>query len=110
MYRERRLLHSISFRNRPMRYLRLIWTLFTGALGNRESVDKLRHGMAKLKAIDVVMEPYRRGDYEAALAAAEAFREDGEVTPSYSFYRGYILAHLGRLSEAEVWLRRNVAM
>ncbi len=93
-----------------MRYLRLIWTLITGAFGNQKSLATLRHGMATLSAIDAEMGPYRRGDYQAALEAAEGFRQDGEVTASYCFYRGACLAHLGRLPEAEVWLRRNIEM
>jgi tetratricopeptide (TPR) repeat protein len=93
-----------------MRYLRLLWTLVTGALGSPKSIATLRHGMATLNAIDGFMEPYRRGDYEAALQATESFRQDGDVTASYCFYRGSCLAHLGRLPEAEVWLRRNIAL
>jgi tetratricopeptide (TPR) repeat protein len=93
-----------------MRYLRLLWTLINGAFGNQKSIAKLRHGMATLNAIDAEMEPYRRGDYEAALAAAEGFRQEGEVTASYCFYRGACLAHLGRVPEAEVWLRRNIEL
>jgi tetratricopeptide (TPR) repeat protein len=63
-----------------------------------------------LPAINAVMEPHRRGDYEAALQASECLRRGGEVTAAYCFYRGANLAHLGRLEEAEVWLRRNIAM
>jgi tetratricopeptide (TPR) repeat protein len=63
-----------------------------------------------LAAVDGVMEPYRRGDYQAALEAAEAFRDDGEITHQYCFYRGASLAHLGRLEEAETWLRRTIAL
>src|ERR1039458_10563265 len=90
-----------------MRYLRLLWTLVTGALGSPKSIATLRHGMATLNAIDGFMEPYRRGDYEAALQATESFRQDGDATASYCFYRGSCLAHLGRLPEAGGWLRRN---
>jgi tetratricopeptide (TPR) repeat protein len=93
-----------------MRFLRLLWTVVAGAFGNHEAVTRLRHGMATLNAIDGVMGPYRRGDYEAALAASEGFRLDGEVSVSYCFYRGSCLAQLGRLAEAEVWLRRNIDM
>jgi tetratricopeptide (TPR) repeat protein len=93
-----------------MRYLRLLWTLICAACGNQAAVKRLRHGMAALQAIDKVMTPYRKGDYEAALAATEAFRQDGEVSASYCFYRGANLSHLGRLPEAETWLRRNIAM
>jgi tetratricopeptide (TPR) repeat protein len=75
------------------------------------SAERLRaRSVATLQAINAVMEPYRRGDYEAALLGAESFRRGGQVTASYCFYRGSSLAHLGRLEEAEVWLRRNIVM
>jgi len=64
----------------------------------------------RMVAIHVVMEPYRRGDYEAALRGSEKFWHRGQVTVHYCFYRGSILAYLGRLEEAEIWLRRNIAM
>jgi tetratricopeptide (TPR) repeat protein len=73
-------------------------------------IASLWRSRATLAAIKAVMEPYRRGDYETALQASEGFRQGGEVTASYCFYRGSILEHLGRLEEAEVWLRRNIAM
>lgn len=57
-----------------------------------------------------VMGPYRRGDYEQALQATEAWRLNGEVTSPYCYFRGSNLAHLGRLDEAEVWLRRSIEM
>jgi tetratricopeptide (TPR) repeat protein len=84
--------------------------MLKAALGNQAAVKQLRNGMAALHAIDGVMTPYRKGDYEAALQAAEAFRQDGEVSASYCFYRGSCLAHLGRLPEAETWLRRNISL
>ena len=93
-----------------MRYVRLLWTMLKAALGNRAAAQQLRRGMAALNAIDAVMKPYRKGDYQAALEAAEAFRYEGEVSPSYCFYRGANLMHLGRLPEAETWLRRNIEM
>ena len=61
-------------------------------------------------ATNAVMEPYGRGDYEAALQAAEGLRMNGEITRLYCYFRGANLAHLGRLDEAEAWLRRNIAM
>jgi tetratricopeptide (TPR) repeat protein len=93
-----------------MRYLRLIWTLVSATFGNQAAAQRLRHGMSALNAIDAVMTPYRKGDYQSALDAAEGFRQDGEVSASYCFYRGSCLAHLGRLPEAETWLQRNIAM
>jgi tetratricopeptide (TPR) repeat protein len=92
------------------RYLRFFWTLIQSAFGSHEAATRLRHGMATLNAIDGVMTPYRKGDYAAALEAAEGFRLDGEVSAPYCFYRGSCLAHLGRLPEAEVWLRRNIEL
>jgi tetratricopeptide (TPR) repeat protein len=56
------------------------------------------------------MEPYGRGDYQAALLAAEGLRRGGEVTASYCYFRGANLANLGRLAEGEVWLRRDIAI
>lgn len=61
-------------------------------------------------AIQAVMEPYRRGDYEASLEATEGLRNDGEITSPYCYFRGSNLAHLGRLEEAEIWLRRSIAI
>src|SRR5580704_7730713 len=93
-----------------MRYLRLFWTMLRAAFGNQAAANQLRRGMAALNAIDAVMTPYRKGDYQASLEAAEGFRYEGEVSESYCFYRGSNLAHLGRLQEAETWLRRNIEM
>ncbi len=69
-----------------------------------------RYRKKVLAAINSVMAPYRGGDYEAALQAAEAFRANGEITASYCYYRGVNLGHLGRLEEAEIWLRRDIAL
>jgi tetratricopeptide (TPR) repeat protein len=93
-----------------MRYLRLFWTMIRAACGSPAAAHQLRRGMAALNAIDAVMTPYRKGDYQASLEAAEGFRYEGEVSASYCFYRGSNLAHLGRLQEAETWLRRNIEM
>ena len=61
--------------------------------------------------IEAVVEPYRRGDYETALQAAEGLRlGGGEITGPYCFFRGAVLAHLGRFEEAEVWLHRDIAL
>jgi tetratricopeptide (TPR) repeat protein len=93
-----------------MRFLRLMWTLIGALFGSQASAERLRHGMAMRDALDSVMMPYRRGDYEAALQAAEGFRLDGDISAAYCFYRGACLAQLERLPEAETWLRRNIAL
>ena len=73
-------------------------------------VNIARFRRKTLFALNTVMEPYRRGDYQAALDAAEALRDDGEITAQYCFFRGSSLGNLGRLGEAETWLRRSIAL
>jgi tetratricopeptide (TPR) repeat protein len=60
--------------------------------------------------LTIVVDAYRRGDYEEALRQAERLKLLGEATPSYCFHRGANLGNLGQLEEAEVWLRRHAAM
>lgn len=77
--------------------------------------DRERHlahlGQNPMKdVLRVVMDAYRRGDYEEAVRQSEGMKLLGEVTRAYCFYRGANLGHLGRLDEAEQWLRRNIAM
>jgi tetratricopeptide (TPR) repeat protein len=64
---------------------------------------------AARESLNALMDAYRRGDYEAALRAAEGLRAAGQEA-SYCFFRGSMLMHLGRLQEAEPLLRRNVLM
>ena len=92
------------------RILLRLFSLIASVLGNKELAADLRFRSTMLKTLGEVMGPYRRGDYEAALKAAESFRRDGEVTRNYCYYRGSMLEHLGRLEEAEVWLRRHIDM
>lgn len=91
----------------PPMIIRLLAPI-ASALGNQELAADLRFRSATLKALGEVMRSYRRGDYEAALKAAEGFLRDGKVTRAYCFYRGSMLENLGRLEEAEVWLRRHI--
>jgi hypothetical protein len=52
------------------------------------------------------MDACRREDYEEVLRRAEGLKLSGEETSSYCFHHGSNLGHLGRLDEAEFWLRR----
>jgi tetratricopeptide (TPR) repeat protein len=88
----------------------LVIALILAALFAWGAVKFSRFRKKALAALDAVMQPHRRGDYEAQLESAEVFRADGEITAQYCFFRGSALAQLGRLDEAETWLRRNVAM
>jgi tetratricopeptide (TPR) repeat protein len=58
-------------------------------------------------AIQTLMAPYRRGDFDAALKAAEALRSDARA---YCFFRGAIQMHLGDLNEAETLLQQSIQL
>ena len=79
-----------------------------GRVGGLLAARRVRRWV--VSATKAVLDPYRLGQYESALQACEGLRLGGEVTSPYCFFRGANLAHLGRLGEAEVWLRRNIAM
>ena len=88
-----------------------VWGFFiVVALGTTYRMLRFRFGWKLPPGLQAVMEPYRRGDYKASLEAAEGLRRGNEVTHTYCYFRGAILAHLGRLDEGEVWLRRSIAM
>lgn len=61
------------------------------------------------KAMDAVMAPYRDGNYQAALLAAEGLRPGGGKPAPYCFFRGTMLMHLGHYMEAEKWLRESIS-
>lgn len=66
-------------------------------------------------AMRSVMEPYRRGDYEAALSATEGLLTVPErrrllYTQFYYLFRGVFLGELARVDDAEASLRRYIAL
>lgn len=81
--------------------LAVMWLVLGRKTGRKTSV--------KLASLEPLLTPYRRGDYNAALAATEALR-NGPMRQSYHFYRGALLGQLGRLAEAETELKQGVAM
>jgi len=67
--------------------------------------------------MSLAFDHYRQGNYEAALCATEEIRirtgthaEQLESTRKYNYLRGSFLAQLGRIDEAEICLRRNIAI
>jgi tetratricopeptide (TPR) repeat protein len=90
------------------RILLKLFALVAEAFGDKKSAAEFRWRVKVLQTLGEVMGPYRRGDYETALKAAEGFKRDGQITRSYCFYRGSMLERLGRLEEAEKWLRRHI--
>ena len=62
---------------------------------------RLRLAIDATKALDDMLESYRRGDFQAVLYKSEALRNGPAKTPAYCFFRGKALYQLGRLAEAE---------
>jgi tetratricopeptide (TPR) repeat protein len=61
----------------------------------------------KRAAIDAVLAPYRKGDFEAALQAVGGLRNDARA---YSFFQGALLLELGHLKEAEPLLEQSIQL
>ena len=74
----------------------------------RKLLWKPRRRIASAMVLDPMMKPYHSGDYKRAFEVAESLRQSGKVSASCCFYRGSMLAQLGRLGEAERWLRRSI--
>jgi tetratricopeptide (TPR) repeat protein len=75
---------------------------------HRKSMDQLRSGMGKSRAIGAVLEAYRVGDYETALLATDPLKEIDAA--SYYFFHGSMLNQIGRIEEAEKELRKCAAL
>jgi tetratricopeptide (TPR) repeat protein len=58
-------------------------------------------------AIEAFLDPYRKGDFDAAPQAAGGLRRDARA---YCFFRGAVLMHLGDLKEAETLLQQSVQL
>jgi tetratricopeptide (TPR) repeat protein len=61
----------------------------------------------KRAAIAALLAPYRKGDFKAALQAAEGLRKDARA---YCSFRGGILTQLGDLREAEDLLQKSIQL
>ncbi len=53
------------------------------------------------------MAPYRKGDFDAALKAAEGLQSNARA---YCFFRGAIQMHLGDLNQAETLLQQSIQL
>jgi tetratricopeptide (TPR) repeat protein len=81
------------------RLFELLFQILTLGRAHKKSMAALRSSVAKQKAIGAVLEAYRRGDYQAGLAATEPLKTVDEA--SYHFFRGTMLMQLGQNDEAE---------
>src|SRR5258708_7460054 len=93
-----------------MGLLKLIRLLSQWIINSRNAKNRLRSETGTLRSIEAVMKAYRCGDYQAALRAADDFRQYDEVTAVYCFYRGNVLSHLGSLEDAKTWLLRSISL
>jgi len=62
----------------------------------------------KRAAYNRLLRSYRRGDYQAALAATESLRKNGQENRSYCFFRGAMANELGDSAQAETCLQKAV--
>lgn len=60
------------------------------------------------KVVEKIIDAYKRGDYQTALATCEGLKENGKPTPDYYFFRGEMLLHQRQLKDAEYMLRLAV--
>ncbi len=88
--------------------LKMLVKVLFGYRSHRRSMEKIRDATAHMGVIEEIMGSYRKGDYESALKATEQLQQRPEFTASYFFFSGTMLMNLGRLDEAEQFLRRNV--
>jgi tetratricopeptide (TPR) repeat protein len=71
----------------------------------RRSRRNLGRAMRATKALDDMLDSYRRGDFQAVLRKSEALKDGSTKTAAYCFFRGKALYQLGRLAEAEASLQ-----
>jgi tetratricopeptide (TPR) repeat protein len=80
------------------------------ALGGLFALLVVRRIVIRLRTLQAQLAAYRRGDYEGQLKVIEAFRVGKSEPGHYLFFRGSACYQLGRLPEAELALRRSLAM
>ena len=88
--------------------IRMLVKVLFGYRSHVRSMDQIRSAQSHMSAIEDILGSYREGDYESALKAAEQLKGRPEHAASYFFFSGTMLMNLGRLEEAEQFLRRNV--
>jgi len=90
--------------------MRTILSLLKLLFSHSKAMRSLRSALGKNALIDSVLIPFRAGDYESALQAAEAINTADGESHEYCFYRGTILMYLSRFEESEKWLRKLTAI
>jgi len=92
----------------------LIWLILAAVvfylIWRWKSESPIARGFRRLKVMEAVSAAYREGDYALSLEKAEGLKDGFTKTAEYCFYRGSMLHHLGRLSEAEASLRAGLPL
>jgi tetratricopeptide (TPR) repeat protein len=60
--------------------------------------------------VQLTLDAFHEGDYERAVKCCAGFKVEGEITPTYSFFRGALLMQVGEFGESETWLRENIGL
>lgn len=76
----------------------------------RKGIGLAARGIRTTRAMNAAIAAYRAGDYASALENAEGLKDGSSNTAESCFFRGSMLHHLGRLSEAEASLREGLPL
>jgi tetratricopeptide (TPR) repeat protein len=90
--------------------IKMLGTILTGRRRYKKSMNQLRNATQQMDAIHAVLGAYRKGDYAGALQAAESLKGNPDRAAAYFFFSGMMVMNLGRLQEAEQFLRRHLTL
>jgi len=96
--------NSLGRHCRLSRYL--LPDLALGTSGHRQ----IARGMRAVNAIDAIMASYKAGDYAGALQNAQLLKQDRANAQEYYYFSGAMLHPMGRLPEAEDFLRKAIPL
>jgi tetratricopeptide (TPR) repeat protein len=88
--------------------IKMLGRILAGRRRYNKGMRGLKTAFLRRDATNAVLDAYRKGDYAGALRAAEAFKGNADLAGSYFFFTGTMLMNLGRLEEAEQYLRRRL--
>jgi len=82
-----------------VRLIRMLFAVRSLRRRHRKSMEHFQSTTGKQRAIEAVVDAYRKGDYETGLRASETLKAIDEA--SFYFFQGSMLTQLGRFQEAE---------
>jgi tetratricopeptide (TPR) repeat protein len=90
--------------------IKMLGAILSGRRRYKKSMNQLRTSTLHMDTIKAILDAYRKGDYAGALRAAEALKGNPALAASHFFFSGIMLMNLGRLQEAEQYLRRHLTV